>query len=51
MGMPGGGNEDFIPQGDGDARLGALQTALEESGEDNGDIDQLIRSKAVEAAT
>lgn len=52
MGMPGGGNEDYIPQGDGGARpLGALQAALKASGEASGDIDQLIRSKAVEAAT
>jgi hypothetical protein len=52
MGMPGGGGEDYIPQGDGGARpMGALQAALKASGDANGDIDQLIRSKAVEAAT
>jgi hypothetical protein len=52
MGMPGGGGEDYIPQADGGARpMGALQAALKASGETNGDIDQLIRAKSVEAAT
>jgi len=47
-GMPGGGGEDFIPQGDG-APKGALQRALEES-KDGGDFESMIKSQSVKAA-
>jgi hypothetical protein len=46
-GMPGGGEEGFIPQS---GPKGALQLALERSAEANGDFESMIKAQTVKAA-
>lgn len=50
--MPEGGGERFIPNDGGEGPgVGALQAALKRSGDAAGDLDTLIKSKAIEAGT
>jgi hypothetical protein len=51
-GMPGGGNERYIPQPPGGDARGLLQKALDESGSDKGpkDVRDLVQEAVVEGA-
>ena len=47
-GMPGGGGEEFIPPDE--QRKGALRQMMERSAENEGDLESLLKGKALEAA-
>ena len=48
-GMPGGGDEEYIPPDE--QKKGALRQMLERSAEGGGDLESLLKSKTMEAAT